>query len=469
MNMNNQAAYQNDKNALGVTYETAVLIGNRLRLARESKRFSPSQVSARVKIRERYLEAIEIGDWDVLPPGLNGRGLIRLYARELSVAIPEFEAFHHLQTVILEKQSESLMTASNKKSKYHPAAEESAEVIRSISRSDFQKGINLETSDYGASSSHMDDSMSANSNSSSKVYSRPVFAQRSSSSSASASIVTPNIYDVLGIQLEDNKASASVAPREYPVTEKINLKQNLPTAEPVKKSVFEPKPVVEKERIVAEENLFHQNNTQKKELPFVTAKEVKEESIIKKKALDLNPLQLVVLLSFIMIFIFVSLFLFSRNSGQVKVTNLSAKQLESEIGESEPLPNSVINSNIPAVSETQKPTEYPPQTKTVATSDGTTKSPAVATQKALPVVEVERIAKLSITSKVTISIEADGQQIFSGVHSSGVLDIPFKNKAEINMSDASKVSLIYESVNHGPLGYSGRKRKVLLNAKAYVE
>ena len=142
MNMN-QAAYQNDKNALGVTYETAALIGSRLRAAREHKRFSPSQVSARVKIRERYIEAIEIGDWDVLPPGLNGRGLIRLYARELAVAIPEFEAFHHLQTVMLEKQSESLMAASNKKSKYHPAAEESAEVIRLISRSEFQKGINL--------------------------------------------------------------------------------------------------------------------------------------------------------------------------------------------------------------------------------------------------------------------------------------------------------------------------------------
>ena len=37
------------------------------------------------------------------------------------------------------------------------------------------------------------------------------------------------------------------------------------------------------------------------------------------------------------------------------------------------------------------------------------------------------------------------------------------------MSDASKVSLIYEGVNHGPLGYAGRKRKIVLNAKAYVE
>lgn len=472
MNMN-QAAYQNDKNALGVTYETAALIGSRLRAAREHKRFSPSQVSARVKIRERYIEAIEIGDWDVLPPGLNGRGLIRLYARELAVAIPEFEAFHHLQTVMLEKQSESLMTASNKKSKYHPAAEESAEVIRSISRSEFQKGINLESSEYGSSSMHPDEPVPHIP--SSKVYSRPVFSQRTVASTGSASIVTPNIYDVLGLQVDDLKVQEIPEP-EYPVAkEQKNIRQNLPTAEPVKKSIVEIPPIVEKEKIKVEEKVFQESHV-KKDLPFVTSKEVKEESVIKKRVFDLNPLQIVVLLSFLMIFIFVSLFLFSRNSSQTKVTNLSAKQLENEIGESEALPNSIVNSNIPAVSEAQKATVYPPQTKTVAaetkdtslTPQATTSTTPV-TQKTQAIVEVERIAKLNIISKVNITIEADGKQIFSGVHSSGVLDIPFKNKSEINMSDASKVSLIYEGVNHGPLGYAGRKRKIVLNAKAYVE
>ena len=463
MNMN-QAAYQNDKNALGVSYETAALIGNRLRVARENKRFSPSQVSARVKIRERYIEAIEIGDWDVLPPGLNGRGLIRLYARELAVAIPEFEAFHHLQTVMLEKQSESLMSSSNKKSKYHPAAEESAEVIRSISRSDFQKGIHLEAAETKTSSVYSEDAVASISHANSKVYSRPVFGQRTATSS---SIVTPNIYDVLGIQVEESKVTNPNFAQEYVAHEKINTRINLPSAEPVKKTMLEIPPIIENEKHNVEEIIKPQENLVKKYLPFVTAKEVKEESITKQKKFDLNPLQIVVLLSFSMIFVFVGLFLFSRNSNQVKVTNLSAKQLENEIGESEPIPNSIVNSNIPAVSEAQKATNYPPQTKTVASDTKNLASTAVVNTPS--VIEVERIAKLNISSKVNITIEADGQKIFSGEHSSGVLDIPFKNKAEINISDASKVSLIYEGVNHGLLGYSGRKRKIVLNAKPYTE
>ena len=469
MNMT-QAAYQNDKNALGVTYETAALVGSRLRPARENKKLSPSQVSARVKIRDRYIEAIEIGDWDVLPPGLNGRGLIRLYARELSVSIPEFEAFHHLQTVMVEKQSESLMAASSKKSKYHPAAEESAEVIRSISRSDFQKSMHLDASDYTVAANGTDDSNvvgnPSHNNQNSKVYSRPVFSQRAVSSS-STSIVTPNIYDVLGIEIEENKTENSRP--DFEMRDIPQSNQNLPTAEPVKRTFTEvaPPPVVH-----AQVPFHHETetgNNYKKEFSFHSPTESTQEKNIKKKILDLNPLQIVVALGFVMVFVFVSLFLYSKNSNQIKVTSLSAKQIESDIGESEPLPNSIVDSNIPSSKESQKSTEYPPQTQTVAGEAKAVTSPATSEQKGSHVLEVERVAKLNIASKVNISIEADGQQIFSGVHASGVIDIPFKNKAEIIISDASKVSLIYEGINHGPLGYAGRKRKILLNAKPYVD
>jgi cytoskeletal protein RodZ len=469
MNMT-QAAYQNDKNALGVTYETAALVGSRLRQAREHKKLSPSQVSARVKIRDRYIEAIEIGDWDVLPPGLNGRGLIRLYARELSVSIPEFEAFHHLQTVMVEKQSESLMAASSKKSKYHPAAEESAEVIRSISRSDFQKSMNLDQSEYTVAATGTDDSNvvgNPTSSANSKVYSRPVFSQRTMSSS-STSIVTPNIYEVLGIEIEENKIESSRP--EFEMREVPHSNQNLPTAEPVKRTFTEVAPA----QAIHVQTPFHHEaetgNNYKKEFSFHSPRENTQEKGIKKKIMDLNPLQIIVALGFVMVFIFVSLFLFSKNSNQIRVTNLSAKQIESDIGESEPLPNSIVDSNIPSSKEGQKPAEYPPQTKTVAEDAKSVASvPLLSEQKVSHVLEVERIAKLNIASKVHIVIEADGQQIFSGVHASGIIDIPFKNKAEILISDASKVSLIYEGINHGSLGYAGRKRKITLNAKPYVE
>ncbi|APJ02581.1 helix-turn-helix domain-containing protein [Silvanigrella aquatica] len=469
MNMT-QAAYQIDKNALGVTYETAALVGSRLRQAREMKRLSPSQVSARIKIRDRYIEAIEIGDWDVLPPGLNGRGLIRLYARELAVAIPEFEAFHHLQTVMIEKQSESLMASVSKKSKYNPAAEESAEVIRSISRSDFKKNSNYDSS-YESTPSSFDESHSLP-NQTSKAYTRPVFNQRNTSTTP-ASIVTPNIYEVLGLEVEHNKTSH--AKPEYETREVIHTKSNLPNAEPIKRNYSEvvsvPAAALEQE-IKPSHVVVHQESSEvfqqiKKEVPFSFHKEPKKEAEPKKKLFELNPLQVVVVLGVAMVFIFVSLFLFSKNSNQIKETNLSAKQIESDIGESEPLSNSLVNSNIPATTKDAKAAEYPPQTQTVA-EKGKNEN-ASSPQKVSNVLEVERIAKLNIISKVNLTIEADGQQIFSGIHGSGVLDVPFKNNAEIVISDASKVNLIYEGIDHGALGYAGRKRKIILNARPYVE
>ncbi len=476
----NQAAYPNDKNALGVTYETAALIGKRLRQAREIKRLSPSQVSARVKIRDRYIEAIEIGDWDVLPPGLNGRGLIRLYARELNVAIPEFEAFHHLQTVMVERQSESLMQSSSKKSKYHPAAEESAEIIRSISRSDFQKGISLDN-DYQPS--HQTIPTEEN-HAATKVYTRNQnnYANNRAAHASHGGIVTPNIYDVLGIQVDEKSAPVQqqASSKNAETNSKVSF-QTLPTAEPVKLEHIIPK---KEEKFVAEEPQMEFKTIPQvqsaeavisHDMPLSTAQEAPQKEKIKKNFLDLNPIQILAILSFIMIFIFLSLFLYSRNTSQVKVTNLSAKQIESEVGDSEPLPSSVVNSNIPQAQENQKTAEVPPQTKTVAgdekvnalSTSQTTSTSAIEKNKTP--VEIERVAKLNIAAKVNLVIEADGQQVFSGVHSAGVLDIPFKNRAEIVITDSSKVSLIYEGINHGIMGHAGRKRKIILNAKPYIE
>lgn len=80
-----------NRTALGVSSDIAQLVGNRLRRARELLGRSTSTLSAKIKVRELYLIAIEDGRWNELPPGLNGRGLVRIYARELSVAVPELD------------------------------------------------------------------------------------------------------------------------------------------------------------------------------------------------------------------------------------------------------------------------------------------------------------------------------------------------------------------------------------------
>lgn len=80
-----------NRTALGVSSDVAQLVGERLRHAREGKGQSTSALSAKIKVREHYLVAIENGQWDELPPGLNGRGLVRIYARELSVSVTELD------------------------------------------------------------------------------------------------------------------------------------------------------------------------------------------------------------------------------------------------------------------------------------------------------------------------------------------------------------------------------------------
>ena len=58
-------------------------IGGRLRQARQEAGLSLEQVSARTKIKESILDAIEREDFGQLPRGLFRRGFLRAYAREV--------------------------------------------------------------------------------------------------------------------------------------------------------------------------------------------------------------------------------------------------------------------------------------------------------------------------------------------------------------------------------------------------
>lgn len=80
-----------DKNSLGVSQKTAVAIGERLRGRREELGRDLREIATRIRIRTSYLEAMESGQWDVLPQGVNGRGLIRVYARDLGMDIAELD------------------------------------------------------------------------------------------------------------------------------------------------------------------------------------------------------------------------------------------------------------------------------------------------------------------------------------------------------------------------------------------
>ena len=60
-------------------------IGPTLREARNRRKVDLSEVEAAIKIRVRYLQAIENEEWDALPGGAYSRGFIRTYASFLGL------------------------------------------------------------------------------------------------------------------------------------------------------------------------------------------------------------------------------------------------------------------------------------------------------------------------------------------------------------------------------------------------
>lgn len=61
-------------------------LGAYLRRHREEQGLSLEEIEEQTRIRRTYLEAIEAGEWDRLPPGVYTRGLLKTYARALGVS-----------------------------------------------------------------------------------------------------------------------------------------------------------------------------------------------------------------------------------------------------------------------------------------------------------------------------------------------------------------------------------------------
>ena len=60
-------------------------LGAYLQRQRTERGVSLEALEAETHIRRTYLEAIEAGDWDALPPGVYTRGLLKNYARAVGV------------------------------------------------------------------------------------------------------------------------------------------------------------------------------------------------------------------------------------------------------------------------------------------------------------------------------------------------------------------------------------------------
>ncbi len=79
--------------------EMATSIGEKLRLARETRGVALRDISEQTRISMRYLEAIETDDYRRLPGGIFNRSFIRAYARHIGYdeqqAIEEYSTMMH--------------------------------------------------------------------------------------------------------------------------------------------------------------------------------------------------------------------------------------------------------------------------------------------------------------------------------------------------------------------------------------
>lgn len=461
-----ESPLQIEKNALGIDYNAACIIGTRLKEAREHNSFSKEYVAKKAKIRERYIDAIEMGDWDVLPPGLNGRGLVRLYAKELGVHLPEFEGFSNLQTIQAEKQSESL-TQNNfiKKSRYQPAAEESAEIIKIVPRSQYKR-------------SHFDDNLPSAQNphphdiSSSSVQNKLYQTK----THHAAAIVTPKIADIIGLELgslakenalenteikyeiNSNHHNVNVLPLAKPV-HKPKIVEQLSQNELNTKEITEPEALVQSEVKIEEilsavsaaatSNNVSSTNTEQAKIQDT---ENKPQIRLLQLPQNIRKIVLYTLTPISISLIIVGLYLITKKEHKPNSQPLSNSERHLiQKTDSESAIAGVAGSN----DELAKNKDI---LATTSLSSNTSAANAI-----------ERTAKVDILMKVKLQIDADGKEVFSGYRQPGTLEFNFKDKAEILVYDASKVKLTYGTWEHGELGWNERKRKITLNAKPYED
>ncbi|HSP61755.1 MAG TPA: helix-turn-helix domain-containing protein [Pyrinomonadaceae bacterium] len=89
----------------------ATSIGEKLRLARETRGIALRDISEQTRISMRYLEAIEADDYRRLPGGIFNRSFIRAYAKH--IGYDEHQALEDYSTMMRER-GQSTDEVSNK-------------------------------------------------------------------------------------------------------------------------------------------------------------------------------------------------------------------------------------------------------------------------------------------------------------------------------------------------------------------
>jgi hypothetical protein len=514
------------KNALGVSFSVASRVGDLLKTTRMSQNESRTFFAQKIKVREQYLKAMEEGQWDELPPGLSGRGIVRIYARELGLDLSSFDpklTSHSTEKVPSTVRSAERRGETSSSPKTHTTfrkpklisySEEDDTSVLGIVTPDVAKVLGLDNlyledpahremqriqdmSKVTPSIEKSEELVPVAADSSpipvvkveieveTKELPAPLPAESSVSESTASPLPVDNVYSMQGFI---NKKSPLETPSAEPSLAREVENGAADTAALVPKEDLSPKA----SRPVADHppsaSLFPVKSKQAKREDLDQQKvEIKEPPASPKLGYILGAVALLggALGSYFLVH--------SGGPEEVGTTNHSTTDTSSDSSKSNP-PNRQLDSKSPeSVNLAKEKGEISSAqlAEESSKSQGTSSAglPTAAGTAALPSsgevtdqAKVEEVqnpksspesnpafyngkAVLSVTGEVTLQATADGKLVLSGSYDVGEYPVDYKSTLELLVYDGSKVNLKVGSWNHGPLGHSGRKRKLILNAK----
>jgi cytoskeletal protein RodZ len=437
----------NEEKPFGLNSKRAKEISEQFKEARVSCGKTLKEMASTVKIREHYLSAMEDGRFFDLPPGLNGRGLIRVYARELRVPIEELEIksndFSSYEKNKKQNKSHYVGISEGMPYKTHvsPLNEYNAERIASTLPKEpvkVKQGLN-KLSEPVSNVSKMTHS---NSFIKKNTHQPP-------EDELALDILTPDVELVLGLSKENaEKIVGKVVkheeqPKPSPVQEKYlpqTYVQNLENTE--KQERFE-QPKVEPDYPLSQPV---------SEIMEKFAQKQKSSSVEKlKKPLVLGSVAVVSIAAIVTLFVS-----FSGNRGSE-----SEKAFVREISTPSPSVENpeVVASPVLSPSQEVAPQATPmPEVATMSVASGSVSSSEEENA-------IKNSATMNVLSAVIVQITIDSNPPESKTWPAGIHTLVFDKKADLLISDGSKVSFKHGNWDTGVLGAEGRKRKITLRSE----
>jgi hypothetical protein len=487
-----------DSSNLGLSQSQSEKIGDRFRNARLLKGKTLAEMASVVKVREHYLAAMEEGRFGDLPPGLNGRGLVRVYARELKVVLEEFSAqtasqsdAHSNANVDLTGGNKSTLQAQSGKDN-EPGYNEFT--IDRITSTLPKEPIKISGSSGRSSTSNVSPLQNIREGKKQGQNVSPQVTHRTperipqnvskftlpndSDDESNLDILTPDVASILGLGQFEKPSDLNAGISEFP--------SNLETLEPSTDAsvpVETPTPIVEPVKIVTHLASIEQSQPPEE---FSAPKSNQFQPVVhhavddremankefNKKAILIGAM---VVVAVALIGIAIKMF---GSGGSEKVI---VREIETPAQENTSAPETDVKlESVEKIEGAEtKPSELQEAADgtlgaasasvLAASVDSTTAVASGSTTQEPATTAALSEATFVVLAEVPIQVNVDSEKGELKVMPAGTHKIQFTKTVELVIDDGSKVSLKYGNWDLGVLGMEGRKRKITLHSEDFSE